>query len=65
MEGDLAWGGEHTIQCVNVLQNCTPETYVILLTNATPISSIKVLKRTLWKKTIRVWDKFNIVIEIT
>ena len=42
MEGDLAWGGEHTIQCTDdVLQNCTPETYIILLSNVTPINSIK------------------------
>ena len=39
MEGDLTWGGEHTIQCTHdILQNCTPETYIILLTNATPIN---------------------------
>ena len=25
----------------HVLQNCTPETYIILLTNVTPINSIK------------------------
>ena len=31
MEGDLTWGGEHTMQSVHdVLQNCTPETYIIL-----------------------------------
>ena len=36
------WGGEHTIQCTdNVLQNCTPKTYLILLTKLTPINSIK------------------------
>ena len=39
MEGDLALSGEHTIQYSNnVLQNCTPETYIILLTNVTPIN---------------------------
>ena len=39
MEGD--WGGKHTIQYTDdVLQNCTPETYIILLTNATPINSV-------------------------
>ena len=42
MEGDLTWGGEHTIHYINdLLQNCTPETYVILLTNVTLINSIK------------------------
>lgn len=36
MKGDLTCGGEHTVQyIVGVLQNCTPETYVILLTNVT------------------------------
>ena len=34
MGGDLTWGGEHTKQYTDdVLQNCTPETYIILLTN--------------------------------
>ena len=42
MEGDLTWYGEHTIQYIgDVLQNCTPETYIILLTNATQIKSIE------------------------
>ena len=37
MEGDWTWGGEHTIQyTVDILQNFTPETYITLLTNATP-----------------------------
>ena len=37
MEGDLTWSGEHTIQhTADVLQNCTPDTYIILLTNVTP-----------------------------
>ena len=39
MEGDLTWGGEHTIQYTgDVLQSCTPKTYIILLTDATPIN---------------------------
>ena len=43
MDGDLTWGGEHTIQCTDdVLWNCAPETCVILLTSVTPINSIKV-----------------------
>ena len=42
IEGDLTWGGEHTIQCTDdVLQNCIPESYMILFTNVTPINSIK------------------------
>ena len=45
MEGDLTWGGEHTIQYTDeVLQNCARETYIILLTNVTPINSIKNFK---------------------
>ena len=45
MEGDLVWGGEHTIQYTDdVLQNCTPEPYITLLTNITPINSINFLK---------------------
>ena len=39
MEGDLTPGGEYTIQYTDdVLQNCTPETYIILFNNVTPIS---------------------------
>ena len=48
IEEDLAWGGEYTIQRTDdVLQNCTPETYVILLTNVTSINSIKKAKEKL------------------
>ena len=37
IEGDLTWGGEHTTQYTNdVLQSCTPKTYIILLTNVIP-----------------------------
>ena len=36
MEGDLTLCGEHTVQYTDdVLQNCAPETYIILLTNVT------------------------------
>lgn len=42
MEGDLPWSGEHTIKYTDyILQNSTPETYMILLTNVTPQNSIK------------------------
>ena len=42
MDGALAWGGEHTIQCTDdVSQYYTPETYIIILTNVTPITSIE------------------------
>ena len=38
---DITQGGEHTLQDTgDVSQNCAPETYIILLTNATPINSI-------------------------
>ena len=41
----LDLGGKHTIQHTDdVLQNCTPEIYIILLTHVTPINSIKNLK---------------------
>ena len=34
VERDLTWSGEHTIQYTDaVLQNCTPDTYVVLLTS--------------------------------
>ena len=36
MEGDMTWGGEHTVQRTGeVLQNCAPETCMTLLTNIT------------------------------
>ena len=39
MEGDLTWGGEHSLQYTDALfQNCTSETYIILLTNVTAIN---------------------------
>ena len=42
MEGDLTWSGEYAVQCTDeVLQNCTPEISIILLTNVSPINSIK------------------------
>ena len=44
IEGDLTLGGEHTIQCTNVLQNFIPETYIILLANATLKNSNKILQ---------------------
>ena len=41
MEGDFTWGDEHTIQCTDdALQNYTPETYIIALTELTPINVI-------------------------
>lgn len=40
-EGDGSRVGEHTIQyAAEALQNCTPETHAILLTNVTPTGKI-------------------------
>ena len=40
--GITGYKSKHTIQYTDdVLQNCTPETYVILLTNVTPVNSIE------------------------
>lgn len=44
-ERDLSLGSEHTIQYTEDIQNCTPEVYIILLTNVTAINSIKFFKR--------------------
>ena len=42
MGGDLTYGDEHTVQQADdVLENRTPETYVTVLTNVTPIYSMK------------------------
>ena len=42
MVGDLTCSGKHTILCTNdVLQNCTPETYIIILTNVTTVNAVK------------------------
>lgn len=39
---DLTLGNERTMQYTDdILQNCTVETYIILLTNVTPINVIK------------------------
>ena len=44
-ERDLTLGGKHKIQYADaVLYNCTPETYVILLANITPINSVQIKK---------------------
>ena len=42
MDRDLTLGGEHILQYKEtILQNCTPETYMILLASVTPITPIK------------------------
>ena len=36
-------GSEHTVQYIDdVLENCTPETFIILLIKVTPINSTKI-----------------------
>lgn len=41
IEGDLTLGSEHTIQYTkDVIYNCTPENYILLLANATSITSV-------------------------
>ena len=46
--GDLTLGGKHTVQYIDdVLQNCTLETYTILLTNVAPINLISKLAQPL------------------
>lgn len=43
MERGWALGGEHAMRYVDdVLEGCTLETYILLLTNGTPINSIKI-----------------------
>ena len=43
-DGDLILDGEHTVQYTDgLLQNCTLESYIILLTNVTPINLMKVI----------------------
>lgn len=40
MKGDQTLGGKHTIEYTDiVLYCCTPEIYVMLLTNVTPINT--------------------------
>ena len=47
-EGDLTLSSEYTKQHTgDVLDSCTAETYIILLTNVIPINSIKI-------KTIKI-----------
>ena len=42
MEDDLTLGVGHTLQCTDhVSKGCIPETYIISLTNASPINLIK------------------------
>ena len=50
MEGYLTWGGECTVQYTDdVLQDCTPETYVLLLTSVITTKFNKKQKQSLTK----------------
>ena len=41
MGGHSSWSGKHTVQYAgDASQNCTRETYIILLTNVSPINLI-------------------------
>ena len=53
MEDDLTLGGGHTIQYTyHVSYKSTLETYIMLLTNVTPINSIKISKKSNTKKSL-------------
>ena len=42
MDGDATWGGDHTgLDTGDMLQNCSPEAYTLLLINVSTIYSIK------------------------
>ena len=58
MEGDLAWGVKHTIKYTDdVIQNCIPEIYMILLTNVALINSMKKEKRK--RKPDGIWNQLG------
>ena len=47
----MTWSGEHTLQYTDdVLQNCTTENYIILLTNSIPTNTNKQTNRLDGKK---------------
>ena len=49
--GDLTLGGEHTVWCTDdVLENRTPQTYIIVLTNVTLMHLIKIFKKSMRQK---------------
>lgn len=56
MEGDLTYGGGHSVQHTNdALQICTPGTYVISLPIFTPMNLTKIKK----SKTVQVIFSIN------
>ena len=62
--GDVTWSGEHTIQYTDdVLQNCVPETCIILLTSVTLVNSIKIKNKIYAKmKTVKFFQFGNVFI---
>ena len=59
MERDFTWGDKCTMQCAgDVLSSCTLETGMVLLTDVTPINSIKTREK-LRKCTIYNYIKKN------
>ena len=63
MERVLTWGGKHAIQYIDdVLQNCTPENYIFLLTNVTPVKSItEKVNVMLWELYLKKKNKKSIL----
>ena len=60
MEGHLILGGKYTVQYKDiVLNNCTPETYIVLLHNVTPINSANKKNRCSWSKWYHSWSRSN------
>ena len=43
-DGNWTLGGKHTTEYTDVKLQCTPENYIIVLTNVTPINLIKKIK---------------------
>ena len=61
MDGDLTWGGEHTVECTDdMLWNSAPETCKILLTSVTPINSIKRGKTIKGGRSVRLGEELGI-----
>ena len=50
-DGNWTLGGKHTTEYTDVKLQCTPENYIIVLTNVTPINLIK-KKIILWHPCI-------------
>ena len=60
MEGDVTWDGEHITQYTDdVLQNYPSEIYIILLTKAIPINSIK--KKKMEHKKLKLKNLYTFI----